>query len=334
MRPLAQYPVLAPSYAEIRPTNACQLDCVGCWYYSPHVAPPQAAWKRQQLAQPVFGELLDDLADAQFKQITFSGGGEPLAHPAIYELLDAAAARFEVVLVSNVLLCKDPDRLARTRVRTLLANFSAGSAGTYTKYHPNQPGESFDRLLAILRRLSRDLSVTLSCVLGRVNCDDIPGMLRVAAETTQRIHFKTMRATGPALMTPVQRAHLEASLPAYADLADQLGLSHNLRAYQVDSDAPPISTASCFAPYYTTVIHAGGAVTVCCQAEQDVARASLGNVNEVRFRDLWRSPAYDERREALEARRFEPWCEGCVYFAHNHALTGAVARIEGREARR
>jgi MoaA/NifB/PqqE/SkfB family radical SAM enzyme len=328
VRSLAQYPVLAPRYAEVRPTNACQLDCVGCWYYSPHVAPKPAAWKRQQLAPAVFGQLLDDLAATRFRQITVSGGGEPLAHPAIYELLESAAARFDVVLISNVLLCKDPLRLAGTRIKSILANFNAGNGRTYSLYHPNQSEESYDRLLGILRVLARDVAVTLSCVLGRVNCDDVPNMLRAAADTTKRIHFKTMRTVEPALMTPAQRETLRANLPAYADLADRLGVTHNLRTYDVDSDKPPIESASCYAPYYTTVIHADGTVSVCCQAEQDVAAASLGNVNEQRFRDIWRSPAYDARRDALEARRFEPWCDGCVYFATNRSVTATVEKME------
>jgi radical SAM protein with 4Fe4S-binding SPASM domain len=318
--------LLAPRYAEIRPTNACQLDCVGCWYYSPHVERRPVEWQRRQLSPAVFATVLDDLEAAGFRQLHVSGGGDPLAHPQIYDLLESAAARFEVLVITNVLLCKDPDRLARSRIKAVFANFNAGDARTYVAYHPNQREESYERLLVVLRRLARDVAVTLSCVLGRVNCHDVENMLRACKETTGRIHFKTLRTVEPAMMTAAQRADLAARLPAYADLADRLGVVHNLRTYVIDSDHPPIESASCFAGHFTSVIHADGSVTVCCQAEQDTRLSAIGNVNETRFRDLWRSPAYDARREALEARRYDPWCRGCVYFATNKRLTEEMAK--------
>jgi radical SAM protein with 4Fe4S-binding SPASM domain len=338
-----QKPVMGPFEVDIHITNACQLDCIGCWHYSPLLVEPKPiAWKSKHLTQPVFESLVNDLSELGTRSLNFSGGGDPLAHPKVYDFIEYATAHgLKVKMVSNLLLARDPERLAKSGLRYVLANFSAGSPAVYKAYHSNQPEESYDKLLEIVRILvAGGISIDLNCVLSSVNYLDIENMIRVAADTTKTISFKTLTSTKDigtesVKLTPEQVQDIKNRIPDYTALADSLGVKHTFKGLEtwlsldeLGKRHLPVDSSSCYTGYYATSIRATGNVTLCCDSAEDntpeYPDVVLGNLNESRFKEIWFSKIYQDTRNKLEKRQYWDFCSSCSFFAQNQSLTGQL----------
>lgn len=85
---------IIPIHPQIYITNKCNLNCSFC-----------SCSDRQKTLEMKFDEVqevIDILADRGAKAITFSGGGEPLLHPKINEIINYADKKnIEAGLVSN-----------------------------------------------------------------------------------------------------------------------------------------------------------------------------------------------------------------------------------------
>lgn len=92
---LAAGKVTAPIYVRIKPTNVCNMDCWWCIYKHSFSGMHELSPDREtdyhgtvaQLPKEKLWEIIEDLAEMGVKAVTFSGGGEPLMHPAITEIM-------------------------------------------------------------------------------------------------------------------------------------------------------------------------------------------------------------------------------------------------------
>jgi MoaA/NifB/PqqE/SkfB family radical SAM enzyme len=50
----------------------------------------------------------------------------------------------------------------------------------------------------------------------------------------------------------------------------------------------------------------------------------IGNLHQERFIEIWQSPAYNEFRRKFFEKRFEPFCDGCVYFDRNRDFNNKI----------
>ncbi|NDG28438.1 MAG: radical SAM protein, partial [Proteobacteria bacterium] len=163
------------SSAQLRPTNACQLDCLGCWYYGQNVEGKPIEWKRESLELKKCQELFQDLAHVGFQELVIAGGGDPLAHPKIYDILQSASSQFQVRLLTNLLLCRDPMALKNSGVKEILVNTSAATEETFLKFHPNQHGKKitgaspFEHLLILVDSLKSEIHIKLNFVISKIN---------------------------------------------------------------------------------------------------------------------------------------------------------------------
>jgi len=79
--------VMAPVYVRIKPTNRCNHDCFFCVYKASYAFMHESMVKRDELSKEKLFEILDDFKDIGVKAVTYSGGGEPLIHPNIIEVM-------------------------------------------------------------------------------------------------------------------------------------------------------------------------------------------------------------------------------------------------------
>lgn len=91
--------ITAPIYVRIKPTNRCNHSCHFCVYGSQirdtenpkiPVTMHDNIVHKDQLSREELKTLIDDLVRIGVKCVTFSGGGEPLLHPDIVEVIDFA----------------------------------------------------------------------------------------------------------------------------------------------------------------------------------------------------------------------------------------------------
>jgi MoaA/NifB/PqqE/SkfB family radical SAM enzyme len=86
MEALSEGRVVPPLYVRVKPTNRCIHSCPWCVYHQGEeykgIMHEETDF-RDQIPDDRLINLMDELADVGVKCITFSGGGEPLLHPAI-----------------------------------------------------------------------------------------------------------------------------------------------------------------------------------------------------------------------------------------------------------
>jgi len=88
--------IVYPITCEIDPSNACNLHCSFCMYAD------YLKNHREKMSLSTFSYLISDLYKLKVRSITFTGGGEPLFHPLINEMIDLAHnLGFKLGLVTN-----------------------------------------------------------------------------------------------------------------------------------------------------------------------------------------------------------------------------------------
>ena len=191
----------------------------------------------------------------------------------------------------------------------LLLNVASGSPETYVAYHPNQPKETFHRLVDGCRRLRGVTAVNMVQVINGLTAHEVVAMVELAASVGARVSFKVgdlPKGTQHFALTAAQKAGLlDEGLPAARKKAKHLGVRHNLDAFErqlrgVKEEQPP-----CFAGYLYSRIAVDGRVFFCC------AHIDAGHVSEGPFAEVWKSPRYDAIRQTLHRGGSFAACQRC-----------------------
>lgn len=301
---------VGPETVHVDVTNVCNLDCVTCWNYAATLDTPKpVAWKRQRIEPEVFFRVLNEVAEAGAERVVLSGGGEPFTHPEMPRFVRAVKhRRLRLTVITNGTLC-DFDELATLGVDQLLLNVASGSPETYVAYHPNQPKETFHRLVEGCRRLRGVTAVNLVQVINGLTAHEVVAMVELASDVGARVSFKVgdlPKGTQHFALTDAQRRGLlEEGLPAARKRAKQLGVRHNLDAFErqlrgVKEQQPP-----CFAGYLYSRVSVDGRVFFCC------AHLEAGHLAEGSFSQVWKSPRYDAVRQTLHRGGTFAACQRC-----------------------
>ncbi|MFA5090199.1 MAG: radical SAM protein [Candidatus Omnitrophota bacterium] len=194
-----EYAYKGPDCVQIDLTNDCNNNCIACWCNSPLLkdkATPQAV-KRQSIDYRVAKRLIDTLKKMHTAELYFSGGGEPLMHPAAIEIISYAKKRgFKCHLHTNFTLV-DEDMLAafkRIKLDYLVVSLWAATAETYVKTHPNKTQDDFIRIRQLLTLLNRTKGcfpkVKIYNVISNLNYQELLKMAEFCLETaSEEVEF-------------------------------------------------------------------------------------------------------------------------------------------------
>ena len=299
-----------PETVHIDVTNVCNLDCVTCWNYGGSLDTPKTiAWKRQRIEPAVFHRVLNEVVETGTERIVISGGGEPFTHPDIESFILAVKAKgLRLTVITNGTLC-DFTRLRELGVDQLLLNVASASPETYVAYHPNQPKETFQRLVDGCRTLRDVTAVNMVQVINGLTAHEVVAMVELAADVGARVSFKVgdlPKGTQHFALTSAQRETLLAEgLPAARKTAKHLGVRHNLDAFEKQLRGVKEEQPSCFAGYLYSRVSVDGRVFFCC------AHIDAGHVNDGPFSQVWKSPRYDAVRQTLHRGGTFAACQRC-----------------------
>ncbi len=326
-------PTVGPQSIGVVLTNACNLNCITCWSYSPlRKELPTIDWRRRRLTREMLQPLFRDAAALKTERVIFTGGGDPLAHPEFYNITaDAKAAGLKVTLISNLTLARDRERLLALRIDTVLANFSCGDAETYAAFHPNRKPEDFETLLQTLRAVAASgTSLKLVFVVCSRNAHVLWQAVTIAADIGASLQFKRVSVTDETLSLDLTASHQSALLAQMGELkeqADALNVAANwsvfaaeLRGVRAD-ESPTVEETGCWAGHYYGRVTASGDVFFCCNQNPALR---VGSLTESSFSDLWQSPGWQEIRTRLRAGGYVPGCDQCGKMDLNHRVAQQI----------
>ena len=87
LKALARGEVTPPIFVRLKPTNRCVHNCFYCSYHFEYTHMHETMRREDELPKQKIMETLSDLNKMGVKSVIYSGGGEPLFHPDIEEIL-------------------------------------------------------------------------------------------------------------------------------------------------------------------------------------------------------------------------------------------------------
>ena len=313
---------VGPEQVVIDLTNRCNNNCIGCWTRSPLLRDmePTAKWVSQEIPYDNVIHLINDLHDLGTRRIRFTGGGEPLIHPRLDDILRACKQRdlITCVTTNGVSLTKERAELyAELAIDELAVSVWAATPDTYARTHPNKTARTFEKIERNLTLLCQKKKlrpvVTIANVVFAMNYAEVEQMynfaLRVGADSVYYAVLDPIEdRTDGLLLSPQQVSEVKAQLDRIERRNDELPARQRLILEnwdgfrrRIDSakeqqkgeyDADVVDSIPCYVGWIFCRILANGDVVPCCRGSD----LPLGNINTDGFRKVWHSDKYTEFR--------------------------------------
>lgn len=152
---------VGPITVEFHPTNICNHRCPACTFGIPTIDEK----KRSTFDINLMDKLILDLKKLDVKGIDISGGGEPLCHNKIDEIIVSFAKKFKVGLVTNGYGLDDEEnskmkKKLRENILTYCTwcriSVDAGSQEIYSLMHGNLGHIRFDDIIKKIQLIAKD----------------------------------------------------------------------------------------------------------------------------------------------------------------------------------
>lgn len=324
-----------PLQAHIDLTNKCNLRCVCCWNRSPLLAPGDRlpGWDGWELDYDKVIELLNDLGDLGVPRIIFSGGGDPIFYPRLFDVLGYATSQgMRKMLVSNLTMADSGtmEKILNSGVEEMLVSLWAATPETYVATHPGCRPEQFEHIIGMIGELTRrrkdrrSPELIIMNVISNLNYLEIEKMISLAIDLgAARVWFQLVDVQAEPLkrflLTREQLAWLENRLDEIASLYrgriedwQEEILDFNLLKRRALNNAAEkglyqtdfIDDIPCYMGWVDTRILANGDVCPCCTGD----RFHIDNIYKKRFKEIWDSSRYREfRRRAKTISKKDPY---------------------------
>ncbi|MDD5614450.1 MAG: radical SAM protein, partial [Candidatus Omnitrophica bacterium] len=245
-----------PKTVVIDITNKCNLNCIGCWLYSPY-AEKNTEELNRHLEIDKIKDLVDDLHKNGVEEIQISGGGEPLMHPNFIEIIKYIKAKnISTHLITNFSLFNKAiiDELIKCNLDYITISLWAADAQTYLKIHPNSSQKTFENIISNIEYLveSRNKDkplVKIYNVISTLNYKSLPQMLDFALGSgVDYLEFQIMDTikgrTDHFAITKNEALEIEKMLADFKDRNDYVPdfiSDEDLSAYELEEHKKELS---------------------------------------------------------------------------------------------
>jgi MoaA/NifB/PqqE/SkfB family radical SAM enzyme len=294
-----------PFYVSVDLTHRCNLRCLGCPYHSPYVNNASSDHRSISDIPPrIIEELCKELKTMNTDTFVLSGGGEPLLHPDILELVAAVkTSGFHTILFTNGTL------LERNLIQTFIdlkldvirISLWAASPEQYQQNYPGTDPNNFQRVIEgikLVARLKAERksivpSVVLHFPINRNNYQGIDALVDLASATNfNGLSFGLLNTVRGALtsyaLSPIEEKSVRESLIRVRKRLNSLSLSHTIdrTLLRYKMGRAVWQKMPCYIPWLHARITVDGAVRPCTRCD-----LSFGNLQNNSFREIWNGPA-------------------------------------------
>jgi len=309
-----------PVHIEIDPTAFCNHDCVRCSYTQEIDGARNSTIYEQghRLKIERFKTFVDECRDIGMKAITFSGGGEPLSHPQINQMLDAViGADIEFGMITNLSLKINPDLLKQAV--WIRVSLDAASAEIHNQLHrPSGGMRDFHRIaenIRILRQANKKLDIGVNFIIQPENYHEIyEAAVLVKGLGASYIRYVPAIASVPVDYEPLMPAINEQQTAAAA-LNDTDFVVYIQKDRFQALEKKEKNYSFCHKQKFHPLLGADGIIYPCCQLKYYPQHA-LGNINEHSFTEIWDGP---QRKAWLERLNVQN-CPACWFDKTNEFI--------------
>ncbi|HUP45196.1 MAG TPA: radical SAM/SPASM domain-containing protein, partial [Thermoanaerobaculia bacterium] len=320
-------PTPGPFHIELDLTDRCNVDCYFCNQMDVRT--------KEQIPLHRVTQILDEMTPRGLRSVRLSGGGDPLFHREIAQVIDAIHQRGVVIdnITTNGLGLTEEvaSKLVERRTREVVLSLNAADAADYARMMQVKPAV-FDKVIAnaeklmALRGEGRFPCLVVQFLLDRKNYSRLPEMYalgrRLGADViavgivleipNERIDASVLLEQEDAeKVRPYLRETLLAdrdahklqalfALPSFdavlADLEREIGSTVD-RGF---TTAPAFKeeNGACFFGFYSAVVRGNGDLYPCCMLLNPLY-TPLGNAMEGSFAGQWTGPKFDKLRHEM-----------------------------------
>jgi MoaA/NifB/PqqE/SkfB family radical SAM enzyme len=314
-----------PFFATIDVTQRCNLNCVGCRFHSPVTRRPAPGDPSiLDVSVELVERLCGELGSMGTANLIFSGAGEPMLHPRIFDLIGVAkAAGFKVSLLTNGTLLDRPRIESLIDARLDLVKVSLW--GTSPEIIDlNNPGATsvFEKVVEGLRlfsrlkteRKTRIPQVALHHPINRNNFRQVEELALLAQRTGCNgftfAPFYTNRSKVSSLsLSRDEESQARNMLAGLKRRFRDGSLSHNIDELLCRYETGPNvwDRLPCYIGWISSRIKADGSILPCAPCN-----LVLGSLKETTFHQIWNNAAYrDFRRKTMTRAGLMSMSDAC-----------------------
>jgi len=299
--------ITAPLYVRIKPINLCNHGCFFCAYSTgfrvkdggemEHVKTEMHEDMKESDLIPTdkMFEILDDLSAIGVKAITYSGGGEPLMHKDIVQIM-----RKTLDLDIDLSIITNGQNLVKDRAETLKHAKWVRVSIDYTnpaqfKQFRNVSEKGFDSVISNISKFAKlknkDCDLGVNFIVHKDNYSNLFDIARILKNSgVENVRFSPMFVPEFYEYHRGIKATVEEELLKIGSLCDDSFKVNS--TYKVDSEGQHSifrSYKRCYAMQIVPVIGADLKVYTCHNKAYD-KNGCIGNIKDKKFSELWDSP--------------------------------------------
>lgn len=286
---------ITPITVELHPTNLCNHNCVWCFYKEFRYE------EYSTVSRKALFRIAEDIGALRAKAIVISGGGEPLLHPDLIELIERLGkTQVELGVVTNGSLLNDHFvRTVAQNCRWVRVSLDAGTSETHNLLHRPRNKDQFSVIVENIRKLIQmkentnpDLVVGVSFLAHPWNVLELSQLYSLCNSiSVDYVQVKPILKAGRAKFMNIYallsqmpqfirrgKTELYINLPRFGEIA-----------YDEKKDYD-----ECLYSQLVITIGSEGNCYPCCQLVGKNAFA-IGNINRETLRDIW----YGSRRQKV-----------------------------------
>jgi MoaA/NifB/PqqE/SkfB family radical SAM enzyme len=316
-----------PISVKLELTNVCNHDCHFCAYRRI----VQSAKSSGMLDEGRVLALVDELAAGGVSAIMFTGGGEPLVHPACDRIFARCRERrIEHALITNGTLLRRISDASLGGLRWIRFSINAGSREDYARVH-GASALDWDRVWSNVARASDKtrfsaLTVGVSFVATTENAGGIRALaLRAKEHGVDYVHVRPA-FEGPDTelrrqLDTAERASILAALDELSALETSTFRVYGIERRFDEIASPRQKDVHCRSTPLVSYILPSGDVTICTLVRERsfniaVRDPFVGNIHDGPFFEFWGS----EKHRQLVAALSRSGCRRCHFAEYNRAL--------------
>lgn len=277
----------APVRVVLEPTNLCNHNCIFCFYSN------FRSENNVFLSSDKLFELAEDFKKLGVKSVSLVGGGEPMLHPAIYDLIRwFYENNILISITTNGSTFRESEIDTIVRASTYIrVSLNAASAETHNLINAPKTSQ-FERIIHNIEKLRKyrdkigaNMLIGVKNAILNKNIDEIEDMVALG----ERLKVDYIMFAAVVGESPTERQLLDAATEKIERLKKDSPVLLFHSFYK-----KPIKTPKCISNPLIGTVSANGDMYLCGFMDHSDGRYRIGNVNEARFIDLWGSKKHYE----------------------------------------
>ncbi len=264
----------------LEPTNLCNHNCIFC-FYSDFRTDNKVYLSREKLF-----ELAEDLKALDVKSVSLVGGGEPMIHPAIYDLIRwFHENKILISITTNGSACNDSEIDTIVRASTYIrVSLNAASVQTHNTINAPQSSQ-FERIINNIEKLRKhrdkigaNMLIGIKNAIFDKNFHEIEEMVALG----ERLKVDYIMFAAVVGESPSSRQIINDAKEKIEALKHETSVLLFHSFYKKTQKTP-----KCISNPLIGTISANGDMYLCGFMDHADGAYRIGNINENRFIDLW-----------------------------------------------